>query len=155
MLDLRRAQSSGEWPGVRVTFLRFEVAAGAGIKLLEEDEEALAVAVGAPPTPGGAVWREVDGGGIKLDEAGDGAARVALVGAARDAPLLPLPVPKTSRNACTLLELELELEPDDGDAALPGRVAFVGPETVKAGGFACDPELNPAVSRELEALCAE
>lgn len=62
MDDLSFAQSRGDRPGARTTFLR-----------LEDVSPGMRVC-GAPPTPLGAVWRVVLGGGMS-DEEEDGWSR--------------------------------------------------------------------------------
>lgn len=64
----RRAQSRGDRPGARITFLRPEVSPGIRVCPEEEEGAEREVVPLAPPTPGGAVRREVDGGGMR-DEA--------------------------------------------------------------------------------------
>lgn len=56
MDDLSFAQSRGDRPGARTTFLR-----------LEDVSPGMRVC-GAPPTPAGAVWRVVLGGGMSEEE---------------------------------------------------------------------------------------
>lgn len=56
--DFTRAQSSGERPGARTTFLRFD----------DVSPEIRVPGVGAPPMPAGAVRRLVLGGGMSDDD---------------------------------------------------------------------------------------